>query len=119
MAQEITLPVKLQLDNLQSIVKEMRSQLGNLKVDSTGYKKLENVINGIEKKIQDIQVIASRPIMNEKQFSTIEKDISHIYDDVTKLGIEAGRIKFSDLQLTGEQKQHLQEFDNQLKTIKA
>jgi hypothetical protein len=32
----------------------MRSQLGNLKVDSSGYKKLEGVINGIEKRIQDI-----------------------------------------------------------------
>ena len=118
MANEITLPVKLQLDNLQSIMKEMRSQLGTLKVDSSGYKKLEGVINGIEKRIQDIQVIASRPLMDGKQFVAIEKDVSHIYDDITKLGIEAGRIKFSDLQLTGEQKQRLQEFDNQLKTIK-
>ena len=118
MANEITLPVKLQLDNLQSIMKEMRSQLGTLKVDSSGYKKLEGVINGIEKRIQDIQVIASRPIMDGKQFVAIEKDVAHIYDDITKLGIEAGRIKFSDLQLTGEQKQRLQEFDNQLKTIK-
>ena len=118
MAQEITLPVKLQLENLQSIVKDMRSQLGNLKVDSSGYKKLEGVINGIEKKIQDMQVIASRPIMNEKQFTDIEKDISHIYDDFTKLSIEAGKIKFSDLKLTGDQQQHLQEFDNKLKNIK-
>ena len=118
MAQEITLPVKLQLENLQSIVKDMRSQLGNLKVDSSGYKKLEGVINGIEKKIQDIYVVASRPIMNEKQFAGIEKDISNIYDGLTKLGIEAGKIKFSDLKLTGDQQQHLQEFDNKLKNIR-
>ena len=118
MAQEITLPVKLQLANLQSIIKDMRSQLGTLKVDSSGYKKLEGVINGVEKRIQDIQVIASRPIMDGKQFISIEKDVSRIYDDITKLGIEASKIKFSDLQLTGDQKAKLQEFDNQLKTIK-
>jgi hypothetical protein len=40
--------------------------------------------------------------MNEKQFASIEKDISSIFDSVTKLGMTAGSIKFSDLQLTGE-----------------
>jgi hypothetical protein len=40
--------------------------------------------------------------MNEKQFAGIEKDISNIYDGLTKLGIEAGKIKFSDLKLTGD-----------------
>ena len=117
MAQEITLPVKLQLDNLQSIAKDMRSQLGNLKVNSTGYNKLEKVIDNIEKRIQEIQVIASRPMMDEKQFTAIEKNISNIYDDFTKLGMEARNIKFSDLKLDGAQKQRLDEFDNQLKTI--
>ena len=118
MAQEITLPVKLQLENLQQITKDMRSQLSTLQVNSSGYKKLEGIINNIEKRIQDIQVIASRPIMDGKQFVSIEKDISHIYDDITKLGIEAGHIKFSDLKLDGTQQQRLQEFDDKLKIIK-
>lgn len=118
MAQEITLPVKLQLENLQSIVKDMRSQLGNLKVDSSGYKRLGSIVDGIEKKVKDIQVIASRPIMNEKQFSAVEKDIAAIYDNITRLGMEAGKIKFSDLKLDGAQQQRLDAFDSKLKAIK-
>jgi hypothetical protein len=49
-----------------------------------------------------MQIAASRPFVNEKQFSDMEKSVSRIYDDITKLGIEAGRIKFSDLALTGD-----------------
>ena len=117
MANEITLPVKLQLDNLQSIAKDMRSQLGNLKIGSTGYEKLSKVIADIEKRIENLQVLSSRPFVDVKQFNELQKEILHAKDDLTKLSLEAGKIKFSDISLTSEQSNKLKEFDNQLKTI--
>ena len=117
MAQEITLPVKLQIENLQNITKEMRSQLGTLKVDSSGYKKLESVIMDIEKRIQQLQVISSRPFVDTKQFTAVSKEIIGIQDDLTKVRIEAGKVKFSDLQLDASQKAKLEEFNSQIKNI--
>ena len=115
MANEIQLPVKLYIENLQNIVKDMRGQLGNLKVDSAGYKRLLNVINDIEKRIQAVQVQSSRPFIDMKQFNDMEKEVRRIEDDFTKLGIEAGKIKFSDIQLDASQKAKLQEFDAAIK----
>lgn len=117
MAQEVIVPVKVQLENLQNIAKDMRAQLGTLKVDSSGYKKLENVIIDIEKRIQSLQVMSARPFINGKQFNDANKEIIHIQDDLSKIRIEANKIKFSDLSLDGSQKAKLQEFDEELKTI--
>ena len=93
MAQEINLPIKLQIENLQSILKEMQGKLGNLKIGSSGYERLSKVIGDIEKRIQNLQVAASRPFIDIKQFNGVEKEITAIGDDLTKIGIEARKIK--------------------------
>lgn len=117
MAQEVIVPVKVQLENLQNIAKEMHTQLGTLQINSSGYKKLENVIINIEKRIQQLQVISSRPFIDTKQFTAVSKEIIGIQDDLTKIRIEAGKVKFSDLSLDASQKAKLQEFDTQIKSI--
>ena len=117
MAQEITLPIKVQIENLQSVMKDMRSQLSTLKVDSSSYKKLSAAIIDAEKRIEQLQVQSARPFINVKQFSDVDKNLIKIEDDITKMRLEAGQIKFGDLALNTSQKNELAAFNQEIKNI--
>ena len=117
MATEINVPIKLQIANLQDIVKSMRGELSTLHVDSTSYKKLSGVITDIERRIASLQVKAQHPFINVKQFADAEKEVNAIGDDLYKLQIEAGKIKFGDLSLSAAQSNQLKAFDASLAEI--
>ena len=119
MAQGITLPITLQIENLQSIVSTMKGQLSNLKVDSSGYKKLAGIITDIERRIEKLQVSSSKPITDASQFTEMESSVKKLEDDLVKIQIEAGKIKFGDVSLSPEQQSRLAEFNEKIHEIDA
>jgi hypothetical protein len=46
--------------------------------------------------------MSSRSFIDIKQFNDVDKELDKIGDDLIKLGIEAGKIKFSDISLSSD-----------------
>ena len=118
MATEINVPVKLQIQNLQSLVGELEKKLGNLKVGSSGFKNIQSLINSIRGEIDKLQVQTSKPFMDASQFTKAEHSVERLEDQIEKVGISISRIKFSDLELTSGQKADLKAFEDQINSIK-
>ena len=116
---EISVPVKLQIQNLQSLMSDLQGKLSNLKVGSTGFKNLQSVISAIGNEIDRLQVQTSKPFMSEAQFKTAERSVEKLEDQIEKLGLSVSRIKFSDLNLTPQQQSDIKGFEDQLESIKA
>ena len=116
---EISVPVKLQIQNLQSLMSELQGKLSNLKVGSTGFKNLQSVISAIGSEIDRLQIQTSKPFMSEAQFKTAERSVEKLEDQIEKLGLSVSRIKFSDLNLTPQQQSDIKGFEDQLESIKA
>ena len=118
MATEINIPVKLQIQNLQSLVGDLEKRLSNLKVGSTGFKTIQSLINSIRGEIDKLQVQTSKPFMDAGQFTKAEHSVERLEDQIDKVSLSLSRIKFSDLELTSEQKADLKTFEDQINSIK-
>lgn len=116
---EISVPVKLQIQNLQSLMSELQGKLSNLKIGSTGFKNLQSVISAIGSEIDRLQIQTSKPFMSEAQFKTAERSVEKLEDQIEKLSLSVGRIKFSDLNLTPQQQSDIKGFEDQLESIKT
>ena len=115
---EITVPVKLQIQNLQSLVNDLQSKLGNLKVGSSGFKAIQNTITAIRGEIDKLSIQTGKPFIDASQFSKAERSVEKLEDDIEKVSLVMSRLKFSDLELTNEQKADIKAFEDQLNSIK-
>ena len=116
---EISIPVKLQIQNLQSIVSELQGKLANLKVGSTGFKSMQSLISSISNEIDRLQVQTSKPFMNAGQFTAAERSVEKLEDQFERIGIAINRIKFSDLNLNPAQQADLKAFEDQINQLKT
>ena len=110
---EISLPVKLQIQNLQSLISELQGKLGNLKVGSTGFRNIQTIISAITNEIDRLQAQTAKPFINAGQFTTAERSVEKLEDQIERVRISVSRIKFSDLNLTPEQQSDLKAFEDQ------
>lgn len=115
---EISVPVKLQIQNLQSLVNELQNKLGNLKVGSTGFKAIQNTIASIRGEIDKLSIQTAKPFIDASQFTKAERAVEKLEDDIEKVGLVMSRLKFSDLELTSGQKADIKAFEDQLTSIK-
>ena len=116
---EINLPIKLSIQNLQQIVQEMQSKLGNLKVGSSGFKMMQNDIRKLQAEIDRLQGQASKPFISERQFDSASRSVEKIEDRINQLQIDMSRLKFGDLELNSDQQHQLDEFNNRIKEIQT
>lgn len=117
MAQGIQVPVSLYVENLQKVVSDLRSQLGNLKVGSSDFKQLEGIIKRIENEMDKLQARASKPFVTESQFSAANKSVDKIEEELGRIQSAASRIKFSSLNLDASQKGQLKAVEDQITNI--
>ena len=115
---EINVPVKLQIQNLQSLVTELQNKLGNLKVGSTGFKAIQNTISAIRGEIDKLSIQTAKPFIDAGQFTRAEHSVEKLEDEIEKVSLVMSRLKFSDLELTSEQKADIKAFEDQLTSIR-
>ena len=115
----IQVPVSLYIQNLQSLVSELQSKLGNLKVGSTGFKNIQNIIHTIKSEIDKLQIQTEKPFINANQFTKAEGSVDKLEDELERVRMTMDRIKFSDLELSPQQKSELKAFEDQINSIKA
>ena len=95
--QGIKIPVSVEV--LQSSVSDLQKVLSSLKVDSSGFKQIQSIINAIKKDMDTLQIQSSKPFLNQKDIQASERLVSKIQDRFTEAGLVMSRIKFSDLKL--------------------
>ena len=117
--QSMRFPIELEVSNLQAIIEEIRSRMGSMKVGTTGFNELEKVLKRLEGEVDKLQSSASKPIISSKQFTEAERSIEKIDDSLSKLQIAANRIKFSDLKLDAAQQAQLNNFNNQIESLRT
>lgn len=115
---EIQVPVKLQIQNLQSLVTELQNKLSNLKVGSTGFKNIQNIIQSIRGEIDKLSVQTAKPFVDASQFTKAERSVDKLEDQITKVSIAISRLKFGDLELTDAQKADIKGFEDSINNIK-
>ncbi len=118
MEQSISVPVRLQVENLQSIINELQAKLSTLKVGSKGFKEVQSIITSMQRDMDKLQVATSKPFVSQGQFVSAERSVGKLEDELERVQITMSRIKFSDLELNPGQLAQLKEFDEQIKTIK-
>lgn len=116
--QELQVPINLRISNLQEIMNQMQSQLGNLKVGSKGFKDVENVLARIRTEMDRLAVQTAKPFVNQRQFVTAERSIEKIEDGLSQAQLVMSRLKFSDLNLNSEQTEQIRQFNEEINKIK-
>ena len=116
--QELQVPINLRINNLQTIINELQSQLSNLKVGSKGFKDVENVLAHVRAEMDKLAVQTSKPFVNQRQFVTAERSIEKIEDGLSQAQITMSRIKFNDLALSPEQSSQIKQFNEEINNIK-
>ena len=115
---ELRVPVNLTINNLQQIINELQSKLGNLKVGSKGFKEIQSIIGSLTREMDRLQIQTSKPFMNQGQFNAAERSVNKLEDELERVQIAIGRIKFDDLQLNPGQLSQLQAFNQEIQNIK-
>ena len=118
MATEISIPVKLQIQNLQSLVTELQSKLSNLKVGSSGFKTIQNIISTIRGEIDKLSIQTAKPFVDAGQFTKAEHSVDKLEESIEKVQLAMSRLKFSDLELTNDQKADIKAFEDSINSIK-
>ena len=119
MANEVSIPVKLQLSNLQQIITDLQRNLGNLKVGSNGFKIMQSDLNKLQQEVDKLQNQTAKPFVNAHQFDNATKSVDKIEDRLNQLKINMSRIKFSDIQLDSTQQAELDGINDKIKQIQA
>ena len=116
--QGISVPISLQISNLQSIVNMLQSKLSNLKVGTAGFKSLQTIISTIQKDIDKLAIQTDKPFVSANQFTAADRAVNKLEEDLDKVQITVSRIKFSDLELDPSQAAELKAFETQIESIK-
>ena len=111
---ELQIPIKLQIENLQSLIGDLQSKLSNLKVGSAGFKSLQNLIKSMKNELDKLQIQGSKPFVDASQFTRAEHSVDKLEEQLQKAEMTLGRLKFSDLELSPNQKADLQAFEDQI-----
>ena len=114
---EIRIPVKLEV--LQDSITQIKSVLSNLKPESSAWRELSKILQGMEKEARSLEVAFSKPFSSQAQFTATEKGINKIEDALTRAKMTMSSIKFSDIQLTAGQKGALDDLQKEINSIKS
>lgn len=115
---EITVDVGARLHVIQSSVAELQRVLDKLEPNSTGFKNLQKIITSMTSEMDKLKIQTSKPFGSQSQFNQTEKTVDKLEESLERAKIAIDRIKFSDLKLDSSQTAQLENFENQLKTIK-
>ena len=120
----IKVPVSLEV--VQSSITAVKNAIANLKPNSKNWEALQGILRTMEREADRLAVTMSKPFTSEAQFTQAEKSIDKIDEALSKASLTMSRLKFSDIQLTPEQKatfdtlnQQLVDIQNQIKNFKA
>lgn len=100
---KIIIPVGFQFEDISAAVKEAKTKLSSIKIESGIGQQYTKVFSRLEQEIESIQKKAARGISSQSDIDGIERSLQTVIGYVEKIQGLAGKINFKDIRLTQEQ----------------
>ena len=112
MADAVRVPVELEV--LQSSVKQVESILDNLQPHTSSWNELSKILSSMRKEADNLGIALSRPFTSQTQFNAAQKSINKINEALDKVKLASKGINFSDIKLTPDQTATFNQLQKQL-----
>lgn len=113
----VTLPVQLEIQNLQGSVANIRKQINDgLKSDSSSFKALNRQLGQLETQLGKVSGMIAAPFGSQKQFNETEKALTRINNIVGTMNTYT--TPFGDLKLSQQDMQALTEMEQKITNLK-
>ena len=115
---QVSVPVNLRLEVLQSSLAKLQNQLDKLSPNSKRFKELQSIITSITHEMDKMTLQTAKPFGDQSQFLQTEKSIDNIEESFRKVELIINKIHFSDLKLDPSQQAELKSLSDEITRIK-
>lgn len=115
----VSVPVRLQLENLKETISQIQSSLKGVKVDSSAYSKMTKDLEKAASAMLSLEAQTSKAFVSQNQFNQAEKEIGKIEEALQRTKIQLGEVQFKDLKLSPEELKPFEEIEQKIKDIKS
>lgn len=117
MANAVSIPVKLQLEDLRSIISQIQNSLKGVKVDSSAFSKITKELEKASSLLLSVETQTSKAFTSQNQFVRTEKEINSIEEALQRAKLQLKGLKFKDLKLTDDETLPFKEIEKEIDNI--
>ena len=116
---KIIIPVGFQFEDISAAVKEAKTKLSSIKIESGIGQQYTKTFSRLEQEIESIQKKAARGISSQSDIDSIERSLQTVVGYVEKIQSLSGKINFKDVKLTQDQLNTYNQLNRELEKAKA
>lgn len=118
-SKKIIIPVGFQFEDISAAVKEAKTKLSSIKIESGIGQQYTKAFSRLEQELESIQKKAARGISSQSDIDGIERSLQTVVGYVEKIQSLSGKINFKDVKLTQEQLNTYNQLNRELEKAKA
>ena len=115
---KIIIPVGFQFEDISAAVKEAKTKLSSIKIDSGIGQQYTKTFSRLEQEIESIQKKAARGVSSQSDIDSIERSLQTVIGYVEKIQSLSGKINFKDVRLTQDQLNTYNQLNRELEKAK-
>ena len=115
---KIIIPVGFQFEDISAAVKEAKTKLSSIKIDSGIGQQYTKTFSRLEQEIESIQKKAARGVSSQSDIDSIERSLQTVIGYVEKIQSLSGKINFKDVKLTQDQLNTYNQLNRELEKAK-
>ena len=115
---KIIIPVGFQFEDISAAVKEAKTKLSSIKIESGIGQQYTKTFSRLEQEIESIQKKAARGISSQSDIDSIERSLQTVVGYVEKIQSLSGKINFKDVKLTQDQLNTYNQLNRELEKAK-
>ena len=115
---KIIIPVGFQFEDISAAVKEAKTKLSSIKIESGIGQQYTKTFSRLEQEIESIQKKAARGISSQSDIDSIERSLQTVVGYVEKIQSLSGKISFKDVKLTQDQLNTYNQLNRELEKAK-
>ena len=116
---KIIIPVGFQFEDISAAVKEAKTKLSSIKIESGIGQQYIKTFSRLEQEIESIQKKAARGVSSQSDIDSIERSLQTVVGYVEKIQNLSGKINFKDVKLTQDQLNTYNQLNRELEKAKA
>lgn len=115
---KIIIPVGFQFEDISAAVKEAKTKLSSIKIESGIGQQYTKTFSRLEQEIESIQKKAARGVSSQSDIDSIERSLQTVIGYVEKIQSLSGKINFKDIKLTQDQLNTYNQLNRELEKAK-
>lgn len=115
---KIIIPVGFQFEDISAAVKEAKTKLSSIKIESGIGQQYTKTFSRLEQEIESIQKKAARGVSSQSDIDSIERSLQTVIGYVEKIQSLSGKINFKDVKLTQDQLNTYNQLNRELEKAK-